>query len=65
MTAATLTATGISMKSLLRSRKKSGTCILHVAESDERLCIVNCSDDKGQMMPQEKIFDIIIKILGK
>ena len=36
-----------------------------VAESDERLCIVNCGDDNGRMLSQEKIFEMIIKILAK
>lgn len=38
---------------------------LRVAESNDRLCIVNCSDDKGEMLPQEKIFELIIKLLAK
>ena len=38
---------------------------LRVAESNDRLCIVNCSDDKGEMLPEEKIFELIIKLLAK
>lgn len=38
---------------------------LRVAESNDRLCIVNCSDDKGEMLPQEKIFELIIKLIAK
>jgi dTMP kinase len=49
----------------LAFQKKVRDMYLHVAESDDRLCIVNCSDDKGQMLPQEKIFEIIIKILAR
>lgn len=38
---------------------------LRVAESNDRLCIVNCSDDKGEMLPEEKIFELIIKLLAQ
>jgi len=38
---------------------------LRVAESNNRLCIVNCSDDKGEMLPEEKIFELIIKLLAE
>jgi dTMP kinase len=37
---------------------------LRVAESNDRLCIVNCSDDEGEMLTQEKIFELIIKLLA-
>jgi dTMP kinase len=49
----------------LAFQKKVRDIYLRVAESDDRLCIVNCSDDNGQMLPQEKIFDMIIKILAE
>ncbi len=49
----------------LAFQKKVREMYLRVAESDDRLCIVNCSDDKGQMLPQEKIFDMIIKKLAE
>jgi len=49
----------------LAFQKKVRDMYLRVAESDERLCIVNCSDDNGQMLPQEKIFDKIIKKLAE
>jgi dTMP kinase len=49
----------------LAFQKKVRDLYLRVAESDNRLCIVNCSDDKGQMLPQEKIFEMIIKILAR
>jgi len=38
---------------------------LRVAESNDRLCIVNCSDDKGEMLPEEKIFELIIILLAE
>ncbi|MCX6333622.1 MAG: dTMP kinase [Bacteroidia bacterium] len=38
---------------------------LRVAETNNRLCIVNCSSDKGEMLPQEKIFELIIKLLSE
>jgi len=38
---------------------------LRVAESNDRLCIVNCSDDEGEMLPEEKIFELIIKLLAE
>jgi len=49
----------------LAFQKRVREMYLRVAETDERLCIVNCIDDKGQMMPQEKIFELIIKVLAK
>lgn len=36
---------------------------LRVAQSDERLCVVDCSDKKGSMLPPEKIFELIIRIM--
>ena len=33
---------------------------LKVAESDQRLCVINCSDSDGNMLPPEKISDLII-----
>jgi dTMP kinase len=49
----------------LAFQKKVRDIYLRVAESNNRLCIVNCSDEKGQMLPREKIFEMIIKILAK
>jgi dTMP kinase len=34
-----------------------------VAESDERLCVVDCSDKKGNMLSQEIISDLIIQLI--
>jgi dTMP kinase len=49
----------------LAFQKRVREMYLRVAETNERLCIVNCIDDNGQMMPQEKIFEMIIKVLAK
>jgi dTMP kinase len=49
----------------LAFQKRVREMYLRVAEMDERLCIVNCINEKGQMMPQEKIFEMIIKVLAK
>ncbi len=38
-------------------QKKVRDMYLRVAETDDRLFIVNCSDEKGQILPQEKIFE--------
>ena len=38
---------------------------LRVAELNDRLCIINCTDDEGEMLPQQKIFELIIKLLAK
>lgn len=38
---------------------------LKVAESDSRIAVVNCSDEKGEMMPPEKIFHQILKIISE
>jgi dTMP kinase len=35
-----------------------------VSQIDERLCMVNCSDEKGEMLLPEKIFNLIIEILS-
>ncbi|HOO99074.1 MAG TPA: dTMP kinase [Bacteroidales bacterium] len=36
---------------------------LRVSESDERLQVITCSDEKGSMLPIEKIFGLIINII--
>ena len=35
-----------------------------VSQMDERLCMVNCSDEKGEMLLPDKIFNLIIEILS-
>ena len=34
-----------------------------VAGKDDRLRVVNCSDDRGEMLPAQRIFELIIEIL--
>lgn len=48
----------------LSFQKRVRDMYVRVAESDERMCIINCSDNKGNMLPQEKIFEMIINILA-
>ncbi len=36
---------------------------LEVARKDDRLRVVNCSDERGGMLPAQKIFEMIIDIL--
>jgi dTMP kinase len=38
---------------------------LRVAGLDQRLCVINCSDVKGNMLPPEKISDLIISEITK
>lgn len=49
----------------LSFQKRVRDMYVRVAESDERMCIINCSDNEGNMLPQEKIFEMIIKILAE
>lgn len=36
---------------------------LRVASADKRLCIINCSDNQGNMLTPEKIFERIINLI--
>lgn len=47
----------------LAFQKKVREMYIKVAEADTRLCIVNCSDKNGNMLPKEKIFSLIIQII--
>jgi dTMP kinase len=38
---------------------------LRVAEADDHLCVINCSDEDGNMLPENKIFDIIKQIISE
>jgi dTMP kinase len=49
----------------LAFQKKVREIYLNVAAADNRLCIVNCSDDSGNMLPPEKIFKRIISIISE
>ncbi len=46
----------------LSFQKKVRDIYLRVAQSDERLAIVDCSDSYCSMLPPEKISDMIVKI---
>lgn len=48
----------------LAFQKKVREIYLQAAETDNHLCIVNCSDDQGNMLPPQKISDRIIKIIS-
>jgi dTMP kinase len=49
----------------LALQKRVREIYLHVATIDNHLCIVNCSNVHGNMLPPEKIFERIIKIISK
>lgn len=38
---------------------------LKVSQSDSKLCVVNCSDNSGGMLPPSKIFDLVIQIIAE
>jgi dTMP kinase len=44
-------------------QRKVREIYLKVAESDNHLAVVNCSDEKGEMLPPQRIFDLIIQII--
>jgi dTMP kinase len=46
-------------------QRKVREMYLRVAEADERLCVVNCNDDKGNMLPQDAVFDLIINRMSE
>jgi len=49
----------------LAFQKKVREMYLRVAEINDRLCIVRCSNEKGEMLPPENIFELILKLLAK
>jgi dTMP kinase len=49
----------------LAFQKKVRDMYLRIGEINDRLCIVNCSNGKGEMLPQNDIFELIIKLLAK
>jgi dTMP kinase len=49
----------------LAFQKKVREMYIKVAETDTRLCIVNCSDKNGKMLPQEEILSLIIQKITK
>jgi hypothetical protein len=36
---------------------------LRVSQSDEKLAVVNCNNEKGEMSPPETIFEKILQII--
>ena len=48
----------------LSFQKRVREIYLRVSQTDERLCMVKCSDEKGEMLLPEKIFDLIIEIIS-
>ncbi|HLP72849.1 MAG TPA: dTMP kinase [Bacteroidales bacterium] len=36
---------------------------VRVSKTDNRLALINCSDEKGEMLPQDKIFNAVLKLL--
>ncbi len=48
----------------LSFQKRVREIYLKVSRIDEKLCVVNCSDEKGEMLLPEKIFDLIIEIIS-
>jgi dTMP kinase len=49
----------------LAFQKKVREMYIRVAESDDRLCIINCSGKDGRMLPQDVIFRLIIQELDR
>jgi len=47
----------------LTFQRKVRDIYFRVAQNDNRLALANCSDDQGKIMPPEKIFIIILKLL--
>jgi len=49
----------------LSFQKKVREMYVKVSSIDDRLCLVDCSDEKGEILPPEKIFARIIKIISE
>jgi thymidylate kinase len=49
----------------LAFQKNVRNIYLKVAQTDDRLAVVNCSNDDGSIMSPEKIFDLIIKTITR
>jgi dTMP kinase len=49
----------------LAFQKRVREMYLRVAETDERLCIINCGSEDGGILPTDKIFRMIIDVLSK
>jgi dTMP kinase len=46
-------------------QRKVREIYLKVSQRDSRLCVVNCSDKHGDMLPPLKIFDLVIQIIAE
>jgi dTMP kinase len=44
-------------------QKKVRSIYMRVSETSNNIGLVNCSDEKGNMLPPEHIFDLILKLL--
>jgi dTMP kinase len=49
----------------LEFQRKVRDIYIRVAETDSRLCIIDCSDTTGNMLPPETISDRIVKVITK
>jgi dTMP kinase len=49
----------------LSFQKKVREIYVKVSRIDERLCMVDCSNEKGEILPPEKISGMIIKIISE
>jgi dTMP kinase len=49
----------------LAFQKRVRDMYIRIAESDNQLCVVDCSDKKGSMLPPEKISELIIQLITK
>lgn len=47
----------------LAFQKKVREMYLRVSKTDDHLCVVNCSDPEGEMLPVNSIFELIIRII--
>lgn len=46
-------------------QRKVREIYLKVAQSDSHLCVVDCSNKHGSMLPPSKIFDLVIQIIAE
>ena len=49
----------------LAFQRKVREIYLKVSKRDNRLCVVNCSDNHGEILSPEQFFKLIIKILSE
>lgn len=49
----------------LAFQRKVREIYLKVSQSDSNLCVVNCSDNRGGMLPPSEIFDLVIQIIAE